>query len=110
MFEKIFGQRCHWHRPPAVSGVIGTADHKVGDFKVEFLSEYESIFKKALFNLWISVAGGIVLWKNERSKISWHSPFKIGRLCLQHSVCFVVQAKILSEINKFANIKQSEVN
>jgi hypothetical protein len=29
-------------------GVIDAADHKIGDFKVEFLSEYKTIFKKAL--------------------------------------------------------------
>jgi hypothetical protein len=58
MFEKIdwsavlwtwptTGKRCHWHhRQPAVSGVIDTADHKIRDFNVEFLGEYESILKK----------------------------------------------------------------
>jgi hypothetical protein len=33
------------------SGVIDTADHKIGDFKVEFLGEYESIFQKTPVDL-----------------------------------------------------------
>jgi hypothetical protein len=31
---------------------------------------------------WIRDPGGIVWWKNRRSKISWHCPFK-----LRHSLC-----------------------
>jgi hypothetical protein len=33
-----------------VSGVIDkpTADHKIGNFKLDYLAEYESIFKKVL--------------------------------------------------------------
>jgi hypothetical protein len=30
------------------SGGINTANHKIGYFKVDFLGEYESLFKKAL--------------------------------------------------------------
>jgi hypothetical protein len=42
---KFFGltQKICW-----VSGVIDTADHKIGDFTVEYLSVFELILKKAL--------------------------------------------------------------
>jgi hypothetical protein len=58
-----------------VSSVIDTADHKIGDFKVEFLGEYESILKKG------STRGSVSQEelfdeKNQVSKISWHSPFR----------------------------------
>jgi hypothetical protein len=37
----MFEQNC------LVSGDIDTADHEIGNFKVEFLGEYESLLKKA---------------------------------------------------------------
>jgi hypothetical protein len=33
---------------PPTSSVIDIADHKIGDFNVEFLGEYEFLFKKAV--------------------------------------------------------------
>jgi hypothetical protein len=52
-----------------VSGVIDTAHHKIGDFKVDFLGEYESIFNRA------STRGSVSQEelsdvKNQRLKIS----------------------------------------
>jgi hypothetical protein len=38
------------------SGVINTAVHKLGDFKVEYIREFEAIFKTAVTR--VSVAQG----------------------------------------------------
>jgi hypothetical protein len=62
------GKRCHYLLPPAVSGVIDTTDHKIGDFKVEFLGKYEFILKKVLTSRSVSQEGLFV--KKQRSKIS----------------------------------------
>jgi hypothetical protein len=40
---------------PPTSSVIDIADHKIGDFNVEFLGEYEFYSKR----LWISVLGEV---------------------------------------------------
>jgi hypothetical protein len=73
------GQRCHWQRPPLVSGIIDTAYHKKIDFIVEYLRKYEVIIKKALTR---GSRAQMELFdeKNHRSKISWQGPFKPGFL------------------------------
>jgi hypothetical protein len=68
------GQRCLWHRPPAV---IDSGGHKIGDWKVDFLGKYESIFGKALTCVqYQGSRRSCLIEKNQGSKISWHSPFK----------------------------------
>jgi hypothetical protein len=51
MVSGIIDTADHWSAVfllPPTSGVTDTAEDKIGNFKVEFLGEYESIFKKAL--------------------------------------------------------------
>jgi hypothetical protein len=50
-----------------VSDVTDTADHKIGDIKVDFLGEFESICKKALAR--ISVAQ-VEMFDGKNQKIS----------------------------------------
>jgi hypothetical protein len=52
-----------------VSGVIDTADHKIGDIKGEFLGEFESISKKALTHKTVAQME-LFYEKNQKSKIS----------------------------------------
>jgi hypothetical protein len=40
--------------------VIDTADHKIGDFKVEFLGEHKSTYIQKGFKQRVSVPGGVV--------------------------------------------------
>jgi hypothetical protein len=51
------------------SVVIDTADHKIGELKVEYLGEYEYIFKKALTRGSVSLEE-LFDEKNQTSKIS----------------------------------------
>jgi hypothetical protein len=57
-------------------GVIDTAGAKIGDFKVEYLREFEAICKKALTRE-SGAQVGLFDEINQRSKISWHCPFNI---------------------------------
>jgi hypothetical protein len=51
------------------SGVIDTAGDKIGDFKVEYLREFEAICKKG-FTRESGARVGLFDEKNQRSKIS----------------------------------------
>jgi hypothetical protein len=56
------------------SSVIDTASAKIGDFKVEYLREFEAICKKAL-TCESGAQVGLFDEKNQKSKISGHCPF-----------------------------------
>jgi hypothetical protein len=59
------------------SGVNDTAVLKIGDFIVDFLREFEAIFKKALTR--VSGALEVLIFeKKQRSRISCQGPFKQG--------------------------------
>jgi hypothetical protein len=70
--QKIWGftkdRFCH-------SGVIDTAVTKIVDFIVDFLREFEAIFKKAL-PVYQWPRESCLMKKNQRSKISCQGPFK----------------------------------
>jgi hypothetical protein len=68
--KKLFWlKRCHWHR---------WCQNK--RFNSRLSSRIRSHMQKGL-NPLIRGPGGIVWWNNQRSKISWHCPFK-EKMCL----------------------------
>jgi hypothetical protein len=56
-------------------GLVDTAEANFGEFRIEFLGEFEAICQTALA-CESGPLGGLIDEKNQGSKISWHCPFK----------------------------------
>jgi hypothetical protein len=68
-------QRCQWHRWNDFRGAIDTAETDFGDFRSDYLGEYDAICKTVLA-CQSETYMGLIDEKNRGSKISCYCPFK----------------------------------
>ena len=86
MKEKILSIKC-WFIKKNVSSQWCAA-HRSDHFVIEYLGEIETEFENTLACMFIRGPNGIESWTKWRSKILWHTPFKLTGLTII-CICFL---------------------